>query len=118
MRKTFLLVLLILTSQTMAHGTSSSPILSPPASLDKDASAADCAGFKRLSLGTAPGLCSGLVASRLGFVRGVAVAGDEIWIADMGGWRMKHGRLLRIKDLGKGPVEVILSGLDEPNSLA
>ena len=78
---------------------------------------ATCAGFQRLELKTAKGLCAGLVASHLGFARGIAVSGNEVWIADMGGWRKGHGRLLRIKDGGRGKVEEMLNHLDEPNAL-
>ena len=79
--------------------------------------AGDCAGFPKLHLTTKSGLCVGLVASHLGFVRGVAVAGDSIFVADMGEWDRGHGRIWRIGALGHGKAEVILDKLDEPNAL-
>jgi len=79
--------------------------------------AASCAGFPRVQLKTVKGLCVGLVASHLGFARGIALSGDDIWIADMGGWARGHGRLLRIRDHGRGKVEEMLTHLNLPNAL-
>lgn len=79
----------------------------------------DCDGFPGLSLTTAPDLCVGLVASRLGFPRGVAVIGQDVYVVDLGlGWRKDRGRLLRLRDGGRAAREVLLSGLDRPNGLA
>ncbi len=77
-----------------------------------------CDGFPAVMLQTPSGLCVGLVANHLGFTRGVAVAGDAIYLLDMGGWRRGHGRLLRLDHGGHGAPKVLLSGLDEPNALA
>ncbi|MEC4592798.1 glucose dehydrogenase [Nitrospirillum amazonense] len=78
-----------------------------------------CDGFPAVNLKTAPGLCVGLVASQLGFTRGVAVLGTDVYVIDLGGgWRHNHGRLLRLKDGGRAAPEVLLTGLDEPHALA
>ena len=76
-----------------------------------------CGGFKRVDLKSDKGMCVGLVATHLGFVRGIAVVGDDIWVADMGGWSKGRGRLLRIKDHGRGKVEEMLTHLNQPNAL-
>ncbi|MDE1149042.1 MAG: glucose dehydrogenase [Azospirillaceae bacterium] len=81
--------------------------------------AAQCDGFPAVHLKAAPGLCVGLVAAKLGFARGVAVMGHDIYVVDLGGgWRLGHGRLLRLRDDGRAAPEVLLTGLDEPNVLA
>ncbi len=77
----------------------------------------DCDGFPRVDLKTAPGLCVGLVATHLGFARGVVALGPDIYVADMGGWHRKRGRILRLQAKGQGKPKVLLSGLDEPNGL-
>ncbi len=82
------------------------------------ARAGDCDGFPRIDLKTAPGLCVGLVATHLGFARGVVALGSDVYVADMGGWRRKHGRILRLAESGRGKPQIVLSGLDEPNGLA
>jgi glucose/arabinose dehydrogenase len=76
-----------------------------------------CAGFPKVALQTPPGLCVGLVAAHLGFARGVAQLGHDIYVLDMGGWRRGHGRLLRLGHDGHDAPETVLSGLDEPNGL-
>jgi glucose/arabinose dehydrogenase len=58
------------------------------------------------------------VATHLGFARGVVALGREVYVADMGGWHRKRGRILRLADSGRGVPQVVLSGLDEPNGLA
>jgi glucose/arabinose dehydrogenase len=78
----------------------------------------DCAGFPRLGLQSMPGSCVGLVAAHLGFVRGVAVLGHDVYVVDMGGWVPGKGRLLRLSQDGHGAPQVLLSGLDEPNAVA
>ncbi|MGK9235693.1 PQQ-dependent sugar dehydrogenase [Inquilinus limosus] len=77
----------------------------------------DCDGFPKVSLRTPPGLCVGLVATRLGFARGVAVIGTDIYVADMGSWEKGRGRLLRIPDGGRAAPQVLLTRLDRPNAL-
>lgn len=76
-----------------------------------------CDGFPKVFLKTRPGLCVGLVASHLGFARGVAAIGHDVFVLDMCGWRKGQGRLLRLKQDGHAPPEVLLSGLDEPSAL-
>jgi glucose/arabinose dehydrogenase len=82
------------------------------------ATAGDCDGFPRTDLKTTSGLCVGLVATHLGFARGVVALGRDVYVADMGGWHRKRGRILRLADSGRGAPQVVLSGLDEPNGLA
>jgi glucose/arabinose dehydrogenase len=78
----------------------------------------DCDGFPKLQLSTAPGLCVGLVASRLGFVRGITTLGDAVYVTDMVGWKATgKGRLLRIDISHHTPPQVVLTGMDAPNSL-
>ncbi|KXV32519.1 glucose dehydrogenase [Gluconobacter thailandicus] len=76
-----------------------------------------CDGFPKVFLKTRPGLCVGLVASHLGFARGVATIGHDVFVLDMGGWRKGQGRLLRLQQDGHAPVEVLLSGFDKPSAL-
>ena len=78
----------------------------------------DCDGFPRTDLKAAPGMCVGLVATHLGFARGVVALGTDVYLADMGGWHKKRGRILRLPQSGRGKPQVVLSGLDEPNGLA
>jgi len=77
-----------------------------------------CSGFPRIGLQTMPGSCVGLVAAHLGFVRGVAVRGHDVYVVDMGGWVPGKGRLLRLGQDGHGAPQVLLTGLDEPNAVA
>jgi glucose/arabinose dehydrogenase len=76
-----------------------------------------CDGFPRLPVTTAPGLCLGLVASDLGFPRGVVAIGDDIYVLDMGGWHPHRGRLLKLPTRGHGAPVVQLDKLDEPSAL-
>lgn len=78
----------------------------------------DCDGYPRIDVKTAPGTCLGLVATQLGFARGVMSIGDDIYVTDMGGWQRRHGRLLRLGDKGRAVPVVLLRDLDEPASLA
>jgi glucose/arabinose dehydrogenase len=80
--------------------------------------AGDCDGFPRVDLKSMPGSCVGLVAAHLGFARGVVAIGDDIYVADMGGWRKGHGRLLRLAHDGHAAPLVVLDRLDEPNAIA
>jgi glucose/arabinose dehydrogenase len=77
----------------------------------------DCDGVPRVAVKTAPGLCLGLVAEHLGFTRGVAVIGDDVFVADMGGWRKGHGKILRLGHGGRDRPVTLLDKLDEPNAL-
>ena len=74
-----------------------------------------CGGYPRLDLQTAPGTCVGLVAQHLGFPRGAAVLGDDIYVVDNGDWVPDKGRLLRLRS-GQ-PPQVLMSGLDRPNAI-
>jgi glucose/arabinose dehydrogenase len=80
-------------------------------------SAGDCAGFPRLPMSSVAGTCVGLVAEHLGFARGVTALGDEVYVADMGGWHKNRGRILRLARNGRGKPEVVLSGLNLPNAI-
>ncbi len=64
-----------------------------------------------------PGTCVGLVAKDLGFPRGIAVAGDDVFVVDMGGWQHNRGRLLLLRHGGRDSPVVLLDGLDEPSAL-
>jgi len=77
----------------------------------------DCDGFPRISLKVPPPLCVGLVAQHLGFARGVAAIGRDIFVVDMGGWGSHHGRLLRLADGGRATPQVLLRDLFQPNGL-
>lgn len=77
----------------------------------------DCDGFPKVSLRAPDGLCVGLVAAGLRFARGVAVIGDDIYVADMGSWEKGRGRLLRLPEGGHGTPQVVLTKLDRPNGL-
>ncbi|MEO6918548.1 MAG: PQQ-dependent sugar dehydrogenase [Collimonas sp.] len=76
-----------------------------------------CAGFPRLDVKVAKGMCMGLVADHIGFARGVAAIGQYVYVLDMGGWANKRGRLLRVDISKKGAPEVLLSKLDMPNAI-
>jgi glucose/arabinose dehydrogenase len=80
--------------------------------------AGTCAGFPRLTLTTTPGTCIGLVADHLGFARGVVALGEDVYVADMGGWHQNRGRILRLPAGGRGKPQVVLSDLNLPNGLA
>jgi glucose/arabinose dehydrogenase len=77
----------------------------------------DCGGFPKIELNTAAGTCIGIVAAHLGFARGVAAIGTDIYVADMGGWQKNHGRIFKLPNAGHGQPQVVLSNLNEPNSL-
>lgn len=77
----------------------------------------DCDGFPAVSLATPAALCVGLVATHLGFVRGVAAIGQDVYVVDMGGWGSRKGRLLRLADGGRGAPEVVLRDLFQPNAV-
>ncbi len=77
-----------------------------------------CDGYPRVALETAKGMCIGLVAEHLGFLRGAAEIGDDIYVLDMGGWHKGKGRLLRLGHAGRDIPKALLTGLDEPSALA
>ncbi|MFK2891718.1 PQQ-dependent sugar dehydrogenase [Dyella flagellata] len=74
-----------------------------------------CGDYPRVNLQTAPGVCVGLVAQHLGFPRGVATLGNDIYVVDNGDWVADKGRLLRLR--GHQPPEVLLDRLDRPNAI-
>ncbi|AEK61562.1 glucose dehydrogenase [Collimonas fungivorans Ter331] len=76
-----------------------------------------CDGLPRLDLKVAKGMCMGLVAEHLGFVRGVAAIGQDIYVLDMGGWASNRGSLLRLNLKQGGKPEVLLSKLNMPNAI-
>ena len=78
----------------------------------------DCDGYPRVELKTAPGLCVGLVATGLGFARGVVALGSAIYVADMGGWHADRGRILRLDLHNPRNPTVVLRGLNQPNGMA
>ena len=63
-------------------------------------------------------MCVGLVATRLGFPRGLAVIGSDVYVADLASRTPGRGRILRLANFGRGAPEVVLSGLNQPNGLA
>jgi glucose/arabinose dehydrogenase len=77
-----------------------------------------CDGFPNIQLRVQQGMCIGLVAEHLGFARGVAIVAGNVYVTDMGGWRPKHGRLLRLGHDGHDAPVVVLDHLDEPNTVA
>ncbi|HEU5047460.1 MAG TPA: PQQ-dependent sugar dehydrogenase [Rickettsiales bacterium] len=79
----------------------------------------ECDGFPKVNLTTASGLCAGLVGSHLGFVRGIAALGTDLYVTDMGGWGgIGRGKILRLRDNGHGKPETVLANLDQPSSIA
>lgn len=77
-----------------------------------------CDGFPRISVTTPKRVCVGLVATGLGFPRGLAVIGTDLYIADLASRTPGRGRILRLANFGRGAPEVVLSGLNQPNGLA
>lgn len=77
-----------------------------------------CDGFPRLALKTPPGVCVGLVARKIGFPRGMAVIGSDLYIADLASRTPGRGRVLRLARFGRGVPEIVLTGLNQPNGIA
>jgi glucose/arabinose dehydrogenase len=81
-----------------------------------------CDGYRRVNIPTAPGICVSLIASGLGFPRGVISLSDtQVLVADMGSWERGRGRLLlvEVSPTGDAPkVHVLLPRLDRPHGLA
>jgi glucose/arabinose dehydrogenase len=76
-----------------------------------------CAGFPKISLQTQPGTCVGLVGSGLGFPRGLATHGEDIYITDLGSRLPGRGRLLRVRLDRPWKPTVVLSRLDRPGAI-
>lgn len=81
------------------------------------ATAGDCDGFPAVSLGTAPGLCVGLVAEGLGHARGIATIDADVFVVDMVAWESHKGRLLKLSNGGRHAPEVVLHDLWQPNAV-
>lgn len=76
-----------------------------------------CAGFPKVALSSLAGTCVGLVGSGLGFPRGLAEHGGDIYITDLGSRSPGRGRLLRVRlDRPWKPI-VVLSHLDRPGAI-
>ncbi|WP_051504390.1 PQQ-dependent sugar dehydrogenase [Sphingomonas jaspsi] len=75
-----------------------------------------CDGYPRVSLLTSKGSCVGLVAAGLGFPRGVAAVGEDLFITDLGSWEPGHGRLLRLSP-GERVASVVIDRLDRPGAI-
>ncbi|QDZ08809.1 glucose dehydrogenase [Sphingomonas panacisoli] len=82
------------------------------------ATSGQCDGFPRVSLTTPARLCVGLVATGIGFPRGLAVVGTDLYVADLASRTPGRGRILRFANFGRGAPVVVLSGLNQPNGLA
>lgn len=98
-------------------------LLTPPAPARKAPregyrTTGQCDGYPRVSLTTPPGLCVGLVATGIGFPRGLAVIGTDLYVADLASRTPGRGRILRFANFGRGEPVVVLSGLNQPNGLA
>jgi len=87
-----------------------------------------CGDFARLSIASPPGTCVALLADEAEGLRAprriLEVAPGRYWIADMGSWDPRRGRLLEMTLPTDGPaprrarIAVLASGLDRPSALA
>ena len=77
-----------------------------------------CDGVPRVALITPPGICVGLVAEQLGFPRGLALVGSDVYLADLASRTPGRGRVLRLPLFGRGAPQVVLTGLNQPNAIA
>jgi glucose/arabinose dehydrogenase len=81
----------------------------------------NCDNYASLDIPTSPGVCVSLIASGLGFPRGVVSLSDsQVLVADMGGWERGRGRLLLLDVSATGEparVRVLASRLDRPHGL-
>lgn len=80
--------------------------------------AGKCDGLPRVQVTTPRGLCLGLVTEHLGFPRGLALIGRDVYVADLASRTPGRGRILRLGDYGRAAPVVVLSGLNQPNGLA
>lgn len=89
----------------------------PSAAKEAYRTAGTCDGVPRVALKTPPGMCVGLIATKLGFPRGLARVGSDIYLADLASRTPGRGRLLRLPNFGRGTPQVVLTGLNQPNSI-
>lgn len=102
----------------LALSTFAQPAVARKAPREGYRTAGQCDGYPRVSLTTPPRLCVGLVATGVGFPRGLAVIGTDLYVADLASRTPGRGRILRFANLGRGAPVVVLSGLNQPNGLA
>jgi glucose/arabinose dehydrogenase len=80
-----------------------------------------CDNHRSLNIPASPGVCVSLIASGLGFPRGVVSLSDtQVLVADMGSWERGRGRLLLIdvSPTGDTPkITVLLTRVDRPHGL-
>lgn len=76
-----------------------------------------CDGYPRVALVTPPRLCVGLVAQRLGFLRGLALVGKDVYVTDLVSRAAGMGRVLKLSNFGRDAPQVVLTGLDQPNAI-
>ena len=103
MRALFILLALILTAPVAARETYKT--------------AGMCDGYPKVALTTPKGVCVGIVAARLGFLRGLARVGGDIYVTDLASRTAGRGRVLKLSNLGKGAPQVVLTGLNQPNAI-
>lgn len=87
-----------------------------------------CGDFARLPIASPAGTCVALLANEAQGLRAprriLEVAPGRYWIADMGSWEPRRGRLLEMTLPAEGPaprrarLAVLASGLDRPSGLA
>jgi len=77
-----------------------------------------CDGLPRVAVTTPPGMCVGLAAMRIGFPRGLARIGSDVYVADLASRTPGRGRVVKLSNFGRGASQVILSGLNQPNGIA
>ncbi len=93
-------------------------LATPAMAKDGYRTAGSCDGVPRVALKTPPGICVGLVAEKLGFPRGLALIGSDVYLVDLASRTPGRGRILRLARFGRGAPEVVLSGLNQPNGIA
>jgi glucose/arabinose dehydrogenase len=76
-----------------------------------------CGGHPKIVLTTRRGTCVGLVGWGLGFPRGLARHGNDIYITDLGSRLPGKGRVLRVRLAGPWKPAVVLSHLDRPGAI-
>lgn len=92
--------------------------IAPGAAREHYRTSGRCDGFPRVALTTPAGLCVGLVVDNVGFLRGLAAAGADVYATDLASRTPGRGRVLRLPRLGAGPPAVVLDRLNQPNGIA